>query len=67
MGHQEASGKIKKLKGRAKEAVGIVTGDKALERKGSHERAEGAVEEGVGKARRKIGDAVADVAKAIRK
>lgn len=67
MANQEVSGKVKKLKGRAQEAVGIVTGDEALERKGSRQRAEGAVEEGVGKARRKVGDAVAAVAKAIRK
>ena len=67
MGHQESSGKVKKLKGRAREAVGIVTGDAAMERKGSRERAEGAVEESLGKARRKVGELVSGVAKAIKK
>ena len=67
MGQQEASGKVKKLKGRVEQAVGIVTGDSALERKGSRQRAEGAVEESLGKARRKIGELVDGVAAAIKK
>ena len=64
---QEARGKAKKLKGRVKEAVGIITADSALERKGSRERAEGAVQESLGKARRKVGESVDAVAKAIKK
>ena len=64
---QETRGKVKQIRGRAKEAVGKITGDESLERKGSLERVEGAIEEGVGKARRKFGEAVEDVAKAIRK
>jgi uncharacterized protein YjbJ (UPF0337 family) len=67
MGQQEARGKAKKLKGRVKEAVGIVTGDSALERKGSRQRAEGAFQESLGKARRKAGQLVDGVARAIKK
>jgi uncharacterized protein YjbJ (UPF0337 family) len=67
MGQQETKGKVKKLKGRAKEAIGIVTGDRALERKGSRLRTEGTVQEGLGKARRKVGELVDDVAEAIKK
>ncbi|HEX9736808.1 MAG TPA: CsbD family protein [Thermoanaerobaculia bacterium] len=67
MGQQETKGKVKKLKGRAKEAVGIVTGDRALEREGSRLRTEGTVQEGLGKARRKVGELVDDVAEAIKK
>jgi uncharacterized protein YjbJ (UPF0337 family) len=67
MGQQEARGKSKKLIGRGKEILGIVTGDSKLEREGSRQRAEGAVQESVGKARRKAGELVADLAKAIKK
>ena len=67
MRQQEARGKMKKLKGRVKEAVGIVTADGALERKGSRERAAGAVQEGLGKARRKVGESIGAATKAIKK
>jgi uncharacterized protein YjbJ (UPF0337 family) len=64
---QEALGKAKKLKGRVKEAVGIISGDGKLEREGSAQRVEGAVQENLGKARRKVGELVTDVGKAISK
>lgn len=64
---QESEGKIDKLKGRLKEAAGIVTGDRALERQGAQQRAKGAVEESLGRARRKVGEAVDEVARAIKK
>lgn len=64
---QESRGTVTKLKGRVKEAAGILTGDRKLEQQGAQERTAGAVEEAVGKARRKAGDLVAGVARAIRK
>jgi uncharacterized protein YjbJ (UPF0337 family) len=67
MREQETRGKVKNLKGRVKEAVGIVTGDKTAEREGSQQRAEGAVQENLGKARRKVGEFVEGVAKTIQK
>jgi len=67
MKQQEARGKVKKLQGRVKEGVGIITGNRKLEREGSRQRAEGAIQEGVGKARRKVGELVGGVAKAIKK
>lgn len=67
MGHQETHGHEKNLKGRAKEAAGIITGDRKLEREGARQRVGGAVEENLGKARRKVGEAVDEVAKAIKK
>jgi uncharacterized protein YjbJ (UPF0337 family) len=63
---QEALGTVKKLKGRGKEVVGIVTGDRALQRQGSLQRAEGAAQESLGKTRRKVGELVEGVAKAIK-
>ena len=67
MAHQEARGKVKKLQGRVKEAAGVMTGNRKLERQGSRQRVEGAAQEGLGKARRKVGELVDGVAKAIRK
>jgi len=63
---QETRGTIKKVTGRAKEAVGIVTADSKLEKEGARQRAEGSVQESVGKARRKVGEFVADMGKAIK-
>ena len=58
--------KVKKLKGRVKEAAGIIVGDSKLEREGAHQRAEGAAQEGVGKVRRKAGELVEEIAAAIK-
>jgi uncharacterized protein YjbJ (UPF0337 family) len=64
---QEASGKVKNLKGRVKEAVGVISGDRKLENEGSAERVEGAVQENLGKARRKVGEVLTGLAKTIDK
>lgn len=64
---QEVRGQAKKLKGRVKEAVGIISGDRKLENEGSLQRAEGAVQESLGKARRKVGEVLTDLGKAIKK
>ena len=63
---QETHGKVKKLKGRVEEAAGILTGDSALEQEGARQRGEGAVEESVGKARRKVGELLDEVAESIK-
>jgi len=67
MTRQETRGKVKRLQGRVKEAAGIMAGDRKLEREGARQRAAGAVDESLGKARRKVGDLVDGVAKAIKK
>jgi uncharacterized protein YjbJ (UPF0337 family) len=59
-------GRVRKLKGRVKEAAGIVPGDGTLEREGSRQRAGGALEETLGRARRKAGELVDGVARAIK-
>jgi len=66
MSSQETRGTAKKLTGQVKEVAGILTGDKKLEKKGATQRAEGALQESLGKARRKVGELVDDVAKAIK-
>jgi uncharacterized protein YjbJ (UPF0337 family) len=67
MGQQEVRGKVKKAKGKVKEAVGILSGDKKMEREGTLKRAEGAIEEGLGKARRKVGEVLTNLGNAVKK
>ena len=49
----EIKGKGKRIKGRIKEKVGEVIGDRKLEAEGEVERIEGAAQESLGRARRK--------------
>ncbi len=67
MSHHEVDGKLKQIKGRVKEATGIVTGNSKLERAGIRDRAKGAVEEAVGKARDKAEELVDKATKASKK
>jgi len=60
------SGTVKKLTGQVKEAAGIVTGDKKLEQKGAKQRAQGELEQNIGKLRRKAGELADTVADAIK-
>ena len=64
--NQETRGKVTKLKGRLKEATGILSGDRKLENEGSSQRIEGAIEEGIGTARRKVGKLLGDLGKKIK-
>jgi uncharacterized protein YjbJ (UPF0337 family) len=67
MNRSERHGKLEKLKGHVKQSVGAATGNEKLEREGVAQRAGGAIEEGLGTARRKVGDLVAGVDRAIEK
>lgn len=62
---QEAQGKLTNLKGRIKEAAGVVSGNRKLEDEGAQERTEGAVQESIGTARRKIGKLIGNIGKKI--
>ena len=44
MKKQELRGKVKKVRGKAKEAVGVLTGNKKMEHEGSVQRAAGAIQ-----------------------
>ena len=57
--------KSDQLKGRAKEAVGTVTGDKDLESEGKADRRAGKVKEKLGHAKDKVEEAVDKVKDAI--
>jgi len=67
MRQQEVRGKVKKAKGKVKQAVGILSGDKKMEHEGSLQRAQGAIEEGFSKAYDKIGSVFTNIGKAISK
>jgi uncharacterized protein YjbJ (UPF0337 family) len=57
----EVKGKGKQIKGAVKEKLGKVTDDRDLEDRGTADRVEGRVQEGFGKTKRKIGEAVEDL------
>jgi uncharacterized protein YjbJ (UPF0337 family) len=66
MNNDELNGKSDKVKGRAKQAWGDITNNQDLHDEGVADEAAGNVEEGFGKARRKVGDALHDVAHKIK-
>jgi uncharacterized protein YjbJ (UPF0337 family) len=67
MNRDEFQGKKENLKGRAKEAAGVITGKKDLEAEGRDQRTSGAVQEEAGRARRKLGEAIEDLGKKVKK
>ena len=54
----EVEGKFDQAKGKTKETIGRVINDRELEDEGKADRAGGNVQEGYGKARRKVGEAI---------
>ncbi len=66
MNKDELNGKVDKLKGKIKEGVGNATDNDDLRGEGIADQAAGNVEEGFGKARRKVGDALHEVAHKIK-
>jgi uncharacterized protein YjbJ (UPF0337 family) len=61
----EVEGKWDQAKGAVKENVGRAVDDRDLEAEGQADRAGGKVQEGFGTARRKVGEAIDDVGKAV--
>ena len=66
MNKDELNGKVDKVKGQAKQAWGKATNDPATHDEGVADETAGKVEEGFGKARRKVGDALHEVAHKIK-
>ena len=66
MNKDELNGKVDRLKGNIKESVGKATDDERLRDEGIADQASGQVQEGFGKARRKVGEALDDVADKIK-
>ncbi len=57
----EIEGKFDQAKGAVKDKLGEATGDRDLEAEGEADRAGGNIQEGFGKAKRKIGEAIEDI------
>jgi uncharacterized protein YjbJ (UPF0337 family) len=66
MNRDELNGKVDKIKGQVKQGVGNAADDERLHDEGVADEAAGNVEEGFGKGRRKVGDALHDVAHKIK-
>jgi uncharacterized protein YjbJ (UPF0337 family) len=67
MNRDEREGKAQNVKGRVKEAAGIVSGDEELEQEGADERAEGKARQDAGETRRKVGKAIEDFGKKLKR
>jgi len=65
MNRDEREGKIENLKGRAKEAAGVLADNPELEKEGAEERAVGEAREKLAEARRKAGEAIEELGKKI--
>jgi uncharacterized protein YjbJ (UPF0337 family) len=60
-----ASGKADEVKGRVKEATGVLTGDKKLEREGKADRSAGKVKQVVEKVKKEAEKVIDDVKDAL--
>ena len=67
MNRDEIEGKKENIKGRIKEAAGTLTGNPDLESEGANERAGGVLQEELGRARRKVGEAIEDLGKDVKR
>jgi uncharacterized protein YjbJ (UPF0337 family) len=63
----ERDGKIGQAKGRVKQAVGDLTGDKDLKAEGQVDEAGGKVQETVGQFRRKAGKAIEKIGRTVKR
>jgi uncharacterized protein YjbJ (UPF0337 family) len=62
----ERDGKVHQAKGKVKQAVGALTGDKNLQAEGEVDETVGKVEAAVGRTSRKAGDAITRVGNAVK-
>ena len=63
----EREGTLRDVKGRVKEAAGILTGNERLEDEGAGDRQAGRTEETLGRARRKLGEVVEDLGEKLKR
>lgn len=61
MNKDELDGRVDQIKGKVKQATGDLTDNERLHDEGVADEAEGDVQEGFGRARRKVGEAVEDL------
>lgn len=67
MNRDELEGKKDQVKGRAKQAWGDVTNDQQLHDEGVADEGSGNVQEGLGRARRKIGEKIEDIGQDLKR
>jgi uncharacterized protein YjbJ (UPF0337 family) len=67
MNRDEREGKVENLKGRVKEAAGVLADNPELEKEGADERVVGQAREDLAAARRKAGEAIEDLGKKIQR
>ena len=63
----ELKGKMREIKGKAKQAAADLTDDEPLRQEGLGDEAVGQAQEGFGKARRKVGEAIEDIGEQIKR
>lgn len=61
----ELKGQGKQIKGAVKEGLGKLTGDRDLQDSGTADKVEGDVQQGFGKVKRRVGEAVEDLGERI--
>jgi uncharacterized protein YjbJ (UPF0337 family) len=67
MNRDELEGKAETVKGKAKEAVGNLAGDDDLRDEGIADQAAGKTQEAIGRGRRKVGEAIEDLGKRLKR
>jgi uncharacterized protein YjbJ (UPF0337 family) len=67
MNKDELAGKAEKLKGKVKQATGDLTDNEQLHDEGVVDEAAGEVQEGFGRGRRKVGEAVEDLGERLKR
>jgi uncharacterized protein YjbJ (UPF0337 family) len=67
MNRDELDGKTDQLKGKIKQGVGDLTDNERLHDEGVADEAAGNVQEGYGKAKRKVGEAISDLGDEIKR
>jgi uncharacterized protein YjbJ (UPF0337 family) len=66
MNRDEIDGKAEQLKGKVKQATGDLMDDERLHDEGVADEAAGKVQEGFGKGRRKLGEAIEDIGENVK-
>jgi uncharacterized protein YjbJ (UPF0337 family) len=67
MNRDELKGKSDAMKGKVKQAVGDLTDDERLHDEGVVDEAVGETQETLGRARRKVGEAIEDIGKNVKR
>jgi uncharacterized protein YjbJ (UPF0337 family) len=67
MNKDELEGRKEQLKGKAKQAAGDLTDNERLRDEGVADEAAGDVQEGFGRGRRKVGEAIEDLGKNLKR